>query len=345
MRRSALVLALVLFACTSGPDEADVVDSITYDSLLPALGASTESAATLKEAVGQFCAAPTIAARESLAEAWAESKTAWGHAWLTTWFGPADMLRTVSRVDYQPIDEEAIEELLASPEPLDADYMMNQAASTQRGLGTIEYLVYGDDDPGDPRRCEMLAATVDVVASETDALEKAWSESFREGAPFADSFAGESMPSNDALGELVSAIVETLKQQSLFQVGKAIGISAPEPDPEAIPEGAAGFAADFYRAQLESIQSMLEAGAPDSLGDLIEARSPEVMGRIEVDLDGAFAELERIDGPMREVATSAPDDLAPLFEHLSALLAAFESDVVSLLDITLGFSDTDGDTG
>jgi predicted lipoprotein len=90
---------------------------------------------------------------------------------------------------------------------------------------------------------------------------------------------------------------------------------------------------------------MLEAGAPDSLGDLIGARSPEVKARIDEHVEGAFAELDGIKGPMREIAADAPDDLAPLYEHLSELLSAFESDVVSLLDITLGFSDTDGDTG
>ena len=165
------------------------------------------------------------------------------------------MLRTVSRVDYQPISEEGIEELLASTETLDADYVMNQAASTERGLGAIEYLVFGEADGGDePRRCELLAATSEVVASETGALEEAWRSSYQDGPAFADSFAGEDMPANDALGELVSAVVETLKQQSLFQVGAAAGISAPEPDPEAIPEGEAGAAADFYRAQLEAIR-------------------------------------------------------------------------------------------
>ncbi len=348
MRRRAITLilgAVVMAACASGPGEAEVVASITNASLLPALEGSSHGAADLKSAAGEFCANPTSANRDALAESWGVSKAEWGHAWLTTWFGPADMLRTVSRVDYQPIDEEAIEELLASTEPLDADYMMNQASSTQRGLGAVEYLVHGESDPGEERRCELLTATVEVVASETDALEKAWSESHQDGAPFAESFAGESMPSNDALGELVSAAVETLKQQSLFQVGKAIGISASEADPEAIPEGEAGFASEFYRAQLESIQSMMEAGAPDSLGDLIEARSPEVKARIDEHLDGALAELDAIEGPMREIAADAPDDLAPLYEHLSELLSAFESDVVSLLDITLGFSDTDGDTG
>ncbi len=296
MRASAatLLLGLALISCSPGPAEDEVVSAITDENFLPALEASSLAAADLAGAVGTFCVEPTSGAHEAIASAWESSKTQWGQAWLTTWFGPADMLRTVSRVDYQPISEEGIEELLASTEILDADYVMNQAASTERGLGAVEYLLFGEADGGDePRRCELLAATSEVVASETGALEEAWRSSYQDGPAFADSFAGEDMPANDALGELVSAVVETLKQQSLFQVGAAAGISAPEPDPEAIPEGEAGAAADFYRAQLQAIRSMLEAGAPDSLGDLITARSPEVMDRIDQHLDGAHGGARR----------------------------------------------------
>ena len=343
---ATLLLGWAMVSCSSGPAEDEVVSSITYESLLPALEASSLAAADLAGAVEAFCVEPTSGSHEPVASAWESSKGLWGQAWLTTWFGPADMLRTVSRVDYQPISEEGIEDLLASPETLDADYVMNQAASTERGLGAIEYLVFGEvEAAGGPRRCELLAATSEVVASETAALEDAWGSSYQGGPAFADSFAGDDMPANDALGELVSAVVETVKQQSLFQVGAAVGISASEADPEAIPEGEAGAAADFYRAQLEAIRSMLEAGFPDSLGELITARSPEVMDRIDQHLGGALAELDGIEGPMREIAGEDPARLEPLYEHLSELLAAFESDVVSLLDLTLGFSDTDGDSG
>ncbi len=58
-----------------------------------------------------------------------------------------------------------------------------------------------------------------------------------------------------------------------------------------------------------------------------------------------MAELDGMEGPMREIAAEDPGRLEPLYQHLSELLAAFESDVVSLLDLTLGFSDTDGDSG
>jgi predicted lipoprotein len=140
-------------------------------------------------------------------------------------------------------------------------------------------------------------------------------------------------------------MVETTKRQSLFEIGQALGISSPEPEIEAIPEGAAGAGADMYEAQLAGIEDLLSAGGEDSLGALIRARSPEVADRIDAALAAAMGELAAIDEPLRALAADNPEVLSPVYDHISELRTLFESDVVSLLDITLGFSDTDGDSG
>jgi predicted lipoprotein len=55
--------------------------------------------------------------------------------------------------------------------------------------------------------------------------------------------------------------------------------------------------------------------------------------------------LAVLDGPMRQIAAERPEMLEPIYDDIAELRTLFESDVVSLLDITLGFSDTDGDSG
>jgi predicted lipoprotein len=55
--------------------------------------------------------------------------------------------------------------------------------------------------------------------------------------------------------------------------------------------------------------------------------------------------LATIDEPLRQLAAGRPEELEPIYDDIAGLRTLFESDVVSLLDITLGFSDTDGDTG
>jgi predicted lipoprotein len=345
-RLGCLVTAVLVVACSTGPTDAEVVQSMTATALVPSMEASSAGAAELATAVTTFCAAPTTAGQEQAQEAWRGSKRNWDRAILTTWFGPAQMLRTVSRVDYEPVNEEGIGELLASAETLDADYVLNQAAATERGLGAIEYLLFDSvARAGDARVCELMTSTAEVVASETLALEKAWTESYQAGTPFVERFSGEGMTTDDAMANSISAIVETLKQMSLFQLGKGLGISSPEPVIDAIPEGRAGFGADAYIAQLEGIRALLIGGGETSLGDLITARSDEISAQIDGHLAVASELLGGIDAPLRQVATDNPGELEPVYDEVSELLRIFEADVVSLLDITLGFSDADGDSG
>jgi predicted lipoprotein len=255
------------------------------------------------------------------------------------------MLRTVSKVDYFPVSTDGIDHLLESGTPIDKPYVTDQAASTQRGLGAVEHLLFGPpsvDPAGAP--CDLAVAASAVIATEVAALHDAWAVSHDGGPPYGETFS-TTMSTDNALADAVGAIVETLKQQSLLQIGKALGESAPEPDPTALDEGEAGFGAASYAAQLEGIRAWLEAGDESSLMTLIEARSSEVASEIDAHLTSAMAGLESIDGTLADAAAAGSPELVAVYEDLNALRVLFEADVVSLLDITLGFSDTDGDSG
>jgi predicted lipoprotein len=182
------------------------------------------------------------------------------------------------------------------------------------------------------------------VGTEITTLNDAWSTSADGGPAYSERFS-VTMPTDDALGDTIGAIVETLKHQSLLQIGKALGESAPEPDVTALDEGEAGFGADSYLAQLEGIREWLDAGGETSLISLIDARSTDVANDINSHLDSAMTGLETIEGPLAAAAEAGSPELHAVYDDLNALRVLFEADVVSLLDITLGFSDTDGDSG
>jgi predicted lipoprotein len=306
--------------------------------------AATELAG-LAAAAETFCQTPDQGSHQAAKDAWIRAENAWELSELNTFIGPADMLRTLSKVDYAPASESGIDELLASDATIDFDYVDNRAASTDRGLGALEYTLFRDmAAAGDPRVCELTVSAAAVAAEAARELTEAWTVSFNGGEPWVDTFT-VTIPSNQALGDLVAALVETTKRQSLFEIGQALGISAPEPELEAIPEGAAGQASQLYHSQLEGIRQLLAAGDDESLGALIRARSSEVAERIDIVLGEAMDGLAVLDGPMRQVAAEKPEELEPIYDDIAELRTLFETDVVSLLDITLGFSDTDGDSG
>ena len=234
---------------------------------------------------------------EAATEAWRTAKEAWERSELTTFFGPAEMLRTCRRWTTPRFRELGIDELLASDTVIDVDYIDNRAASTQRGSGPWStHCSVTPESAAEERPCALAASSAVVAANAAAALVDSWTTSFNGGEPWVDVYTVV-IPPNQSFGDLIASFVETLKRQSLFELGQALGISAPEPDIEAIPEGAAGEAAAMYRSQLESIRVALDAGGEDSLGELIRARSPEVADRIDETLDRAIAEVSAARGP------------------------------------------------
>ncbi len=335
-------LLFAIAACSSGPSQGDVVSGIAVDIIVPSLQVAHADLDALADQVADYCQAPETSDQSLVLAAWEKAVSSWEAVEATAPFGPASMLRTVSMTNYLPISEVGIDDLLAGDEAIDPDYLANRSSSTRRGLGAIEYTLLGSS-PGD-RKCEHAVAAAAVAAIASDDLVEAWTVSYRGGAAYSQVLTEEMEP-GDALGDIIGAIVETFKRQSRFEVGRAIGVSAPEPDLEAIPEGHAGFGSGRYLAQLAGIEAVLQAGGESSLIDLIRSRSEDIADSVESHLEDARAQMLAVEQPLRTVAVESPEQLQRYLDEIDALLALFEADVVSLLDVTLGFSDSDGDTG
>ena len=343
--RVAIVVLLLAACAGAGPDQSAVVDALADQGLVPQLGAASADLDELAGAVAAFCSERDAASLAAARDAWARAKSSWEAAELAVYYGPATMLSTLSKVDYTPISPEGIEELLGSETPIDYDYIDNRSASTRRGLGGVEYVLFASDDvAGADRSCEYLVAASSVAADAAEELAVAWTTAVDGAEPFQQTFTS-SMDSNDSISDVVGAYVETLKRQTLFELGMALGISSPEPNPDALPEGRARAGAAVFASQLDSIGTTLRVGDESSLIELIRSRSDDVAERIDTLVAGSSEVLDGVDGPMAEFVAEQPDAATDLYERLSELNTLFESDVVSLLDLTLGFCDSDGDSG
>ncbi len=339
-----------LAACSPGVDRGDAVEAMVDDVLVPGFSAAAAATADLAGASADLCAAPGQAALETARQAWSEAVVAW-NATEVAWEGPVKMDRIDSMVHYPAVDVEEIDRLLeghGEGEQFDAADL----ASVVRGLGTAEYLLFASDDPAAvtaPGRCELLTAVTVGAAEGAGAAELAWTDGWNGGAPYADTLAGRTEPAmdaNDALAELVAGIDAILSNATVQGLGLALGRTREEPLPEALNEGAAGAAGDVLAARLAGIAAVYDPpGDTLGLGDLVAERSAEVDAAVRSDLAAAREALDSLGSPMTPALAESPDQAAVLYDALVELRRTFEADVASLLDITVGFSDTDGDSG
>ncbi len=343
LRPIVAVLLIAVAACASEPSHSDVVVAMVDEAIIPGLTKASESIGELASKVEALCDAPSEETLDDARETWREARQAWRETETALYFGPADMMRSVPMIDYWPVSTEGIDELVASETPIDRDYIENRAAATQRGLGAIEYVLFDDGVPA-PRSCDLAEASAGVAADHADRLARAWTEGL-DDVPAYRSELLEEMEPNDVFADVVGSIVDAFHRFSSREIGTAIGATASDQDLRALPDGPSTSGADDYVARLNGIETVLTAGGDDSLLHLIRARSPEVAASIETAMDEAVSELEAFDQPMADLAAASPSELEPLFETLLELHILFEADVVSALDITLGFSDTDGDSG
>jgi predicted lipoprotein len=341
-RLGVLFAVLVVVSCSAGPERSLVVASIADDALVPLVENAATRLVELKEATSRFCAEPSEESLLAAQDAWVAAEDAWERSEVTAYFGPATMLRTESKVDFEPADIAGIDELLASDAVIDFDFVDNRTAASNRGLGAVEYLIFRAlDETSAERPCELATSASAVAASAAEETGKAWTEG---DEAFRATFT-ETMTANDALADVVGAQHEILKRVTLFELGRALGVTAPEPDVTALVEGKAGRGVDRLLSQLAGIDDTLHAGGDSSLIELIRSRSGDAAEEIQALLDGAMAGLDSLDGPLSEVVDGDPTTMDEVLDDLSRLRDLIEVDVVSRLDLTLGFSDSDGDTG
>lgn len=339
-------LVLALAACTTGPAQDEVAQALVDEGLVPPLEQAVVELDELATSVAAFCDDPGAASQAAAQERWSAAKEAWEAVEFLTYFEPESMLSTLAKVDYSPISEEGIRELLSSSTIIDYEYVDNRAASTRRGLGAVEFGLFSPLElAAEDRMCAMLVAASAVAADSVTEMRSVWVTAGVDGeAPYRDVLT-MSMQPRETFGETVGAYVETLKRQSLFELGQVLGLSAPEPDPEALPEGPAGAGIVAYGSQIAAIKLSFDAGGDSSLSNLVRSRSRSVADQIDSLLGEAEALLSSLDGSMGTAVVEDPETMTHLYDLLRELQVLFEADVVSILDITLGFSDADGDSG
>lgn len=356
-RLGGLLLALTLLPAACGGDaEVDrraVLASLADEVFVPHFQALADDSAALDSALRDLVDRPSQEVLADARAAWRAARSAWA---LTEamWFGPVMDRRSRSLVGWWPIDADRIDTAIAERESVTAMDVGERFASTQRGLGAVEYLLF---DPGRDILSELgsdgslasdyLLALGQVIREETAAVLAEWTGE-DDGVSYADEFAGRAeraFAESLALADVVRISVFLTETTGDMRLGAALGVMNGEVDIDAIPGGAAGHALDDLRNAVRSMQ-LTYVGAEDGLGvgDLIAQLSADTDERMRAAFDAALEAIDGVPGPLKQTALTNPGAVAEARDRIKDLQRILNTEVVSLLGISVGFSDNDGDS-
>ena len=353
--RSSAIGALLVLALACGSQalsEEEVLITLTDEIVVPGYEAVAAEAGELKTALETLCSTPSNAALDEARKAWKDVRTPWMRS-EATWFGPVMDRRSLRLVDWSTTEPERIDGMLKENSSVTEDEVRNVVSSTQRGLGAIEYLLFGsgalerlsrDESP----RCEYLTALGIVVHAETEAVLEEWSTGTGNEPAYSDFFTGRSSSSllaGQAVAEVVRTQVFMVRAIVDIRLAPALGLRGDGPDPSAIPGGAGHYALDDLRNEVLGLRDVYVG--PDGMSGisaLVAELSEEADQRMRDHLEDSLSAIEAIEGPLKTAVLERPEQVRAAYDSLSNLKTTLNTEVVSLLGVSVGFSDTDGDS-
>ncbi len=346
------VLTLFVTACGSkGPSDAEVLISLADEVAVPAFQEVAQDMGTLHEASQTLCQNPEDAALGDAQQAWRDARA----SWMTSeamWFGPVMDRRSRSLMDWSPTDAEGVEETLARDIAFTAGDIRETLASNRRGLGAIEYILF-DDGAVDslknaPARCSFLTSLTDVAGEEAEAIRSAWVDGADGSPPYKDYLTGRSdlsLLASEGVAEAVRTQVFLIRDIVEMRLATALGLRG-EPDLTFIPGTVADNGLADLRHELLGMQRIYEGAGGESLGisHLIQPLSEETDQRLREQFTAALTAIDAVDGTLKAAIDERPDQVREVHDRLSDLRRTIATEVVSLLGVSVGFTDTDGDT-
>ena len=355
--------SLVAVGCISGSSVSrqDVLISLGTNLMVPTFEGVARDVGALRSSIEGFCADPSSVSLEEAKSAWHVAKQSWMRS-RAIGFGPLMDRRSRSYVDWSPIEPERIENTLASQDSITADYVREFLSSAQRGFGALEYLMFSEGvldalSDGDGLRCDYLVATAVVASEEMDGVVEDWVGAGDEEGGYYGEFTGQASSALlplAAVSETVRTTIFLLRSIADMQLGAALGMNDGDADPTAIRSGAALSGVSDIREQILGMRDAY-LGAAGAVGDddegrlgigsLVRGVSEDADDRVKAAFGDAIAAVDRLEEPLHDTIYSDRANAVEVYEVLKDLQRTLSTEVVSLLGITVGFADTDGDGG
>ncbi len=339
-------------AATAGKaGRAEVLRSLTSRVILPGYTEVSSSLAQWERSLEVLCASPGDAGLEVARQDWRAARK----AWLRTEsfrFGPAMERRSASLVDWWPIDTAKIDGRLAEGESITKERVNQYLPATQRGLSAAEYLLFG---PGSGAlaqgtdgelRCAYVRAVAAVAKDEADGILAAWKGAGEEPgyAGYYEGTAPVSLLDREAEAVAIRSLVFQVRAIANMRLAPALGLDGPA-DAGAIPAGDADNTRQDLLSQLDGISRIYRGGEGElGLSDRVRPLSSEIDARMLAAIEAAIAAVGNLDGSIISQLEANPAQVMAAYDRIKDMQRVLNTEIVSLLGVSVGFADTDGDS-
>ena len=349
-----LAASLLTFACgPAGPSEEDVLASLTDLVIIPGYRMVIAEAKNLREAAESLCSMPTSATLANVRQSWRDMRAPWLRS-QATWFGPVMDRRSVGLIDWPLTEPKRIESMLNERPDLSEDDVRYSLASSQRGLGAVEYLIFGEDAfnqlSSDVTRCRYVVLLSRVIETESQAILYEWTVEREEGGAYSGFFTGRaanSLITNSAVAELVRTQVFLVRTIVDMRLASALGLREGGADLTQIPGGLGANSLADLRNQVLGLRDVYQAHDSDGalgISHIVSRQSKSTDDRMRAHFAAVTSALDIIEGPLSAAIMARPNEVRTVYDRLSELQVTLNTEVVSQLAVAVGFSDTDGDS-
>jgi predicted lipoprotein len=329
-----------------GASTADVLGSLADGVVIPSSEALVADAQALATSLQALCGRPAPDALDTARSRWRDAELAW-ESTRAAGVGPAIERRAMQAIAFAARPEK-VDELLAgtgpvTPEGLDA------LGSDVRGLRAIEHALFG---PGSDalataegaRRCAYATSATELVAREALAVLDQWTRT--DATSYRDTFVagmdGEPISSVEAVVNEMAFRLQQADDQGLRAMAEA---ATPDDLPSTRREGAAAYGVASIRGVLGGIAAaVLGPDGEPGLADLVRARSADTADRLEDAVEAAVEALRPLPDSSAAAIADAHAGVESAAEAVAALRVLVTTEVASQLGVTIGFSDSDGDS-
>ena len=349
-----LLGAFLFSACGSskGPSDKDVLISLTDEVIVPAYQAVASDAADLKQSVDALCNGASAATLEATRQSWRDARASWMRS-ESTWFGPVMDRRSTRLLDWSPTDTSGIDETLESGIAPSVEEAREILGSDRRGFGAMEHLLFGSDilaDQGQGQTgCAYLSSLAAITKDETAAILSEWIDGAEGRAPHRDYFsdrADVSILPSSAIADVVRVQFFLIRDIVDVRLANAMGLRQDPADLSVIPGNAADNGLEDLRNELMGMRDVYLGVGEDGLGisHLVSQLSEDTDIRLRGQFDAAIAAIDSVDGSFYEAVVQRTPQVQNLYDLLADVQRTIGTEVVSLLGVSIGFTDTDGDS-